>query len=272
MSVLGLGKRSGAAAIHALGPTGLRDVMPAAARMVAERYLLGGLALVENEFSEIATVAGLAAAEFAGPREEELLTLARELMPRLPFEQLDVLLIDRIGKDISGTCLDPNVLGRWLVDGVTDPDPPRARIIVARSLTPASHGNALGIGLLDFATDELADRVDLVKTYVNGMTAGWSALRKTRLPITLPTDREAVLAAVAACGRGPHELLRFLWIVDTLHLRVTAASRALWSEIGNDDGLELVGDVFPFPLDSEGRLAQLGDLVRSSSRERAVRE
>jgi hypothetical protein len=259
MAVVGLGKREGAAAMHALGPPGLRDLMPAAARLVASKLLVGGVAVVENDLGEIAAVAGLLPPEIGAEPEARLLAQARELLPRLPFGRLDVLLIDRIGKDLSGTCVDPNVLERWLVDGVEEPDPPTARIIAARSLTPGSHGNALGIGLLDFVTDELASAVDLTKTYVNGITAGWSALRRTRLPICLPSDRDVLRAAVTACGRRQDEPLRLLWIRDTLHLGITAASEALWDELPDDGSFELVGPAFPLAFDDQGRLPQLTD-------------
>jgi hypothetical protein len=260
MAVVGLGKREGAAAMHALGPPGLRDLMPEAARLVASRLLLGGVAVVENDLGQIAAVAGLRPAEIGGEPEARLLAKARDLLPRLPFGRLDVLLIDRIGKDISGTCVDPNIIDRWLVDGVHEPDPPCARIIAARALTPGSHGNALGIGLLDFVTAELASAVDLTKTYVNGITAGWSALRRTRLPICLESDHDVLRAAVTASGRRPDEPLRLLWITDTLHLAVTAASEALWDELPADGSFELAGPAFPLAFDDQGRLPLLADL------------
>jgi hypothetical protein len=266
MAAIGLGKREGAAAIHGLGPVGLRTIMPRAARMVAARFVLGGVAVVENEFGEPSAVAALVADEIAGPREMELLERARSHLPRLPFDDLDVLLIDRIGKDVSGTGVDPNVVGRWMVAGLPEPDPPRVRIIVARSLTPASGGNALGVGLVDFVTSELAARVDLAKTYVNGLTAGWSGLWRTRLPPVLATDREAVTVALATCGRPPGEPLRLLWITDTLDLRVAAASPALWAEAEADERLDLVGPPFGLPFGDRAELPPLAHLATATDR------
>ncbi len=266
MAVVGLGKRLGAASIHALGPAGLRDVMPRAARLVADRFLVGGLAVVENEVGEVATVAGLLPAEIGAEPEERLLESARNLMPRLPFAALDVLIVDRIGKDVSGTCVDTNVVGRLFVDGVEENRDPAPRIVVARRLTPGSHGNALGIGLVDFVTHDLSAQVDLTATYVNGLAAGWAGLRRMRLPISLPTDRDAVLAALTSCGRRPDEPPRVLWITDTLHVRTTAASRALWRDAEADDALALVGEEFPLPIDAAGGMPMLADLATTVAR------
>jgi hypothetical protein len=259
MAAIGLGKQVGAAAIHALGVPGLRDRMPAVGRFVARELLLGALAIVENEFDETQSLTGLVPADVGGELEMELLEEARASLPSLPHEPVDVLVVERIGKNVSGTGMDPNVTGRWLVNGLTEPDPPRVRCIVALSLTDASHGNALGVGLADFVTQRLVDAIDPVVTYTNGLTAGWMGLARLRMPIILPTDREAIAVAAAASGRRPDEPLRIVWIQDTLHTRTVAASRELCEEPRAD--LEQIGDFFDFPFDHAGGLQPLAQLA-----------
>jgi hypothetical protein len=260
MAAIGMGKQVGAAALHALGVPGLRDRMPAVGRFVAEKLLLGALGIVENEFDETQSLSGLLPADVAGPREAELLEQARASLPSLPFEPIDVLVVERIGKDVSGTGMDPNVTGRWLIAGLEEPDPPPVRCIVALSLTEASHGNALGVGLADFVTQRLADAIDPDVTYTNGLTAGWMGLARLRLPVVLPTDRDAITVAASASGRRPDEPLRLVWIQDTLHTRVVAASSALCEEVDGD--LEVLGDLFDVPLDAAGALQPLAQLAR----------
>jgi hypothetical protein len=259
MAAIGLAKQRGAQSMHRLGPVGLRDVMPAVGRFVSERLLLGGLAVVENQFDQTMLVEALGPHDIGGPREVELHNVARAELPRIPFSDLDVVVVERVGKDISGTGVDPNVLGRWLVLGLPEPLPPVTRSIVALDLTPASHGNALGIGLADFIPRRLADAIDPAKTYVNGLTAGWLGLARLKLPIVLPTDRDAISTAAAVCARAPADP-RLVWIKDTLETRTLAISRALWDEADRALGLELCGDPFAFAFDVDGRLVRLAEL------------
>jgi hypothetical protein len=257
MAAIGLGKQPGAAALHALGVPGLRDLMPAVGRFVAARFLLGAVAIVENEFDETESITGLLPADVGAAREAELLEQARTSLPRIPFDELDVLVVEQIGKDISGTGMDPNVIGRWLMAGLEEPSPPPVRCIVALGLSPGSHGNALGVGLADFVSQRLVDAIDLDVSYTNGLTAGWAGLKRLRLPIALPSDREAIATAVATCGRWADEPVRLVWIEDTLHTRVLAASEPLLAEAASRPDLELVGDGFAFPFDEAGTLAPL---------------
>jgi hypothetical protein len=257
MAAIGLGKQAGAATVHGLGTDGLRRVMPAVGRYVADRYLLGALAVVENEFDETALVRGLAPGEIGRSGETALLDLARSWLPRLPADDLDLLLIDRMGKDISGTGMDPNVIGRWLVPGLAEPDRPRIRCVVVLDLTDASHGNAIGVGLADFAPARLLAKIDFRAFYLNTMTSGWAGIRRGRLPIILPTDRDAVLAALAIAGPRARRAARVAWISDTLHTRRCAVSEALWPEVADGAGLRLSGEPFALPFDDQGGLRPL---------------
>jgi hypothetical protein len=264
MASIGLAKQSGAQRVHRLGSDGLRDLIPTVGRYVSERLLLGGLAVVENRLDQTMLVEALGPEDVGGPREAALLEAAAAELPRIPFGDLDVIVVERVGKDVSGTALDPNVVGRWLVMGLPEPQPPLTRSIVALDLTPASHGNALGIGLVDFVPRRLADGIDLAKMYVNGLTAGWLGFARCKLPIVLPTDRDAIATAAAVCERAPGDP-RLVWIRDTLETRTLAVSRALWGEAAADPELAFAGDAFPFAFDGEGRLVRLAELEQPAA-------
>jgi hypothetical protein len=262
MAAIGLSKQRGAQALHSLGPEGLRTLVPAVGHFVSERLLLGAVAIVENELKETLEVQALRPDDVGGEPEAALLQRARDSLPRIPFSSVDVLVIEQMGKDISGVGLDPNVTGRWRITGVEEEKSLAVRCIVALRVSPASHGNALGIGLVDFAPSALLDDVDLLKTYVNGMTSGWSGLARTRLPIVLPTDRDAIAAAVATCGRA--EAPRLVWIRDTLDTSVVAASEALWPEVGGRDDVEFLGTPFSFSFGDDCALPPLHSIVEQA--------
>lgn len=256
MCAIGLGKQAGAAVMHSRGPAGLRELIPAGARLVAERgLLLGGLAVLENQRDQTAAVHGVAASEVGGNGEAVLLEEARRLMPRIPISDLDVLVVDRMGKDISGAGLDTNVVGRMRVIGQPEPEPNAVTAIVVLDLTEGSHGNAMGIGTADFTTVRLLAKVDFEALYANGLTAGVIGIRRVALPYVMPTDLAAVCAAIAS--RGRQAPLRLAWIADTLHTEVLAVSPALLDEARARDDLEVVRELEPMPFDGEGRLRVL---------------
>ncbi len=258
MAAIGLGKQRGAQQIHAAGVRGLRDVMPEVARfLVARGILVGGLVVIENSLDQIAEVHGLLGSEIAGPPEEKLLRRAYELMPKIPFDVIDVLVVDRMGKDISGTGMDTNVINRLRIPGEEEPAGTRIASIVPLDLTDASHGNAAGIGLAEFIPARLAEKVDLASLYANALTAGIVGLERGQLPMILPTDRDAVLAAIATSGRTASEPIRLAWIADTLHTGTIAVSPALLAEAGTQADLEVLGAERPMPFDADGRLEPL---------------
>ena len=258
MTAIGLGKQRGAQTIHSAGVRGLRDLMPEAARrIVAAGYIAGGLAVVENQRDETAIISGLAAAEIGGAAEEALLRRARELMGRLPFEALDVLVVDRMGKDISGTGMDTNVLNRMRIPGEPEPEGLSIAGIVVLDLTEESHGNGVGMGLADFTVERLLAKLDLPSVYVNALTAGVAGHERAQLPIVLPTDRDAILAAIAGRGRPEAEPVRLAWISDTLHLETMAVSRALWEEAAGRDDLDRLASPVAMPLRPDGSLEPL---------------
>jgi hypothetical protein len=256
MAAIGLGKQAGARHLHSRGPAGLGRLVPAAARLLCDSGLLiGGLAIVENQRDETALLRGLAASEIGAGVEADLLEEARRLMPRIPFDDLDVLVVERIGKDVSGAGLDTNVIGRMRVVGQPEPEA-RVTAIVALDLTDASHGNAMGIGSADFTTARLVSKIDLAALYTNGLTAGVIGIQRMAIPCVMPTDLAAIRAAIACRGRDAP--LRLAWIADTLHTELLGVSPALLDEVPARSDLDVVRGLAPMPFGAMGGLRPLG--------------
>ena len=232
MAVVGFGKQPGAAQIHSCGPIEMRArLLRGIAALRDSGRLLGGLATVESTSGEVARVQALSAAEVGADAEQQLLDYARELVPPLPFDEIDVLIIERGGKDISGTTMDPNVTGRFWIHGLGDAESPRVSNIVLLDITDVSGGNVLGIGLADFIPASLANKIDWHKTYVNCFTAGASGVRRSRMPMVLPDEVACVKAALSMCGRGLQEPKRVVRIASTLHMTECSVSDAILADL-----------------------------------------
>ena len=232
MAVVGFGKQPGAAQIHACGPVEMRDrIVDGIAALRSTGRLLGGLGSIESASGEVVEVHALTADEVGGQREIDLTDRTRELVPPLPFPQIDVLIIDRGGKDISGTTMDPNVTGRFWVHGLDDLAEPDVSTIVLLDVTDVSGGNVLGIGFADFIPVSLAEKIDFRKTYVNCFTAGIAGVRRSRMPMVLPTEDDCVKAALSMCGRAFDQPKRVVRIESTLHLTRCWVSDLLLSEL-----------------------------------------
>jgi hypothetical protein len=230
MAVVGFGKQPGAAQIHASGPDTMRDLLlDGIAALKTTGRLLGGLGTIENGAGEVIVVEAVTAADFGTDHEIALTDLAKEHVPRLPFENVDVLIIEQVGKDISGVGIDPNVSGRYWVNGLEGEA--TASTIVVLGITETSHGNALGIGLADFTTTEVAAQIDWHKTYVNSFTAGPAGVRRSRMPMVLPSEDDAIKAALSMCGKPLAAPKRVVRIRSTLHLTDMWISEALLSEL-----------------------------------------
>lgn len=231
MAVVGFGKQPGAAQIHACGPELMaKRLLDGIAALRATGRLLGGVATIESCSGDVVRVEALDANEVGGDRERELTDYARNLVPRLPFRDIDVLIVERGGKDISGTTIDPNVTGRFWVHGLDDFDAPPATIVLL-GITEASGGNVLGIGLADFIPASVANIVDWEKTYLNCFTAGPSGVRRARMPMVLADEDECIRAALMMCGKAIDEPKRVVRIRSTLHLDRAWVSSNLVDEI-----------------------------------------
>lgn len=239
---VGLGKRRGAEIVHSRGPEGLRTRMPLMARMVIEHgKVLGGIALLENAEDYTAEVHFLQPEEIGREREAELVVRAKELIGRLPFDQIDALIVDELGKNISGCGMDTNVIGRLRIPGEADPISPRVNVIAALDLTPASHGNAAGVGLADFVPARMVEKIDWEATYINSITSGLGGIQRAALPIVLPTVRDTIATALRTCAQPDLERIRLVRVHNTLHLSEFYISAALLDEVRANPNLELIG-------------------------------
>ncbi|MGH3366358.1 MAG: DUF2088 domain-containing protein, partial [Nocardioidaceae bacterium] len=225
---IGLGKRFGAEGIHRYGPANLAVwIPPVARRIIDQGNVLGGLGIVENAYDRAASIAWLDPADIAGPGEQRLLVEAKRLMATLPFDDLDVAVIDLMGKNISGCGLDTNVIGRMMIRGSAEFGRPRIANIAVLDLTDESHGNASGLGLADFIPCRLLQKVDLRTTYINAMTSGLGGPQRAQVPITLSNDQSAIAAAILTCGRADPENARVVRARSTLDLEHLLVSESL---------------------------------------------
>ncbi len=228
MAVVGFGKQPGAFLVHSCGPIEMRDrLLDACAAVRGTGRLLGGIGSIESTTGDVVRIEGLGADDVGTELEHELTEYARTLVPALPFDEIDVLIVERGGKDISGTTMDPNVTGRFWVPGLDDLQKPRVSSIVLLDLTDISGGNALGIGFADFIPAALANKLDFRKTYINCFTAGPAGMRRSRMPMVLPDEASCIKAALSMCGRGPTEPKRVVRIGSTLHLTECSVSDPL---------------------------------------------
>ncbi len=246
MLAVGLGKHKGAQQMHAagLGPT-----LVEAARLILDRApVLAGIAVLENSLDETAEV-HVVPPDLFEETDRALLARAWQMLPRIPFDPLDVLIVDEMGKNISGTGMDNNVIGIGpRVGGKMEMGHPAVSTIVVLGLTPETHGNANGIGLADITTRRLVDSIDDKATYTNVLTTRlWSA---GRLPVIMETDREAIEVAVGEAAPGEVRLVR---IKNTLHLEDLEISEALLPE-AKQKGLTIVRGAQPLEFDGTDRL------------------
>jgi hypothetical protein len=252
---IGLGKQRGAQTIHGYGTRGLVELMPLAARCIIEKTgkVLGGLAIVENPRDETADLVFVEPEGIGAEAEHSLLERAASLMGALPFDALDVLIVDEMGKNISGTGMDTNVIGRMFVPGVPEEPRPSITALVVLDLTGESHGNAVGLGLADFTTEAFVKKIDWHATYTNGYTSGTGGLLRSRLPTVLPNDRAAIATAMRMCGQPDPARLRLARIKNTLQVAEVQFTTSLLEEAGQA-GVELTGPVAPMQFDASGRL------------------
>jgi hypothetical protein len=246
MVAIGLGKQRGAESIHDHGLA--QSIKPAAELSVQKSNVVLGLALVENAAHQIHTVCGVRPAQFV-ETDRELLKLSNRLLPRVPFDDLDVLVVGELGKNISGTGMDPNVIGMWRRTG-DQPSAPFYRRIAVLDVTPESDGNALGVGLADFTTERLFRKMDRRKSYMNALTANGHVTVK--LPVILADDREAIEVALKSAGSNGAP--RMVYIRNTLELGEMLISEALLPEAAAIDTIDVLEDPRPLSFDGRGNL------------------
>jgi len=255
MMAIGLGKHTGAIHYHRANiKYGYYDVITSVSRVVLEKSrILFGLGVVENAYDQTSLVAGILAGDIAG-EEKKLLRIAKANLARIPFDRGDVLVVDEMGKNISGAGMDTNVIGRTASQRDRAPMKPFFTRIVVRDLSDESYGNAVGIGLADIVTRRLVNKIDFKPTYINAVTS--TNIEAARIPVTLETDREALETAFSTCGNS-EEACRLVWIRNTLKLDQFIATESLLDEIHELPNLTVLERLGELPFDREGNLADL---------------
>jgi hypothetical protein len=254
MMLIGLGKHAGAKIYHRaiMDYSWLEIVTAVADSVLSKCKVICGVGIVENAYDETALIAGVAAHDFLR-REKELLVLAKEWMPRLPFSKVDLLIVDEIGKNISGSGMDTNVIGRKYNDHrATEKDSVNVKTIFVRGLTEVTHGNACGLGMAEFTNQRTIDSVDRRITAINAITGGHAPAAS--IPIAFDTDREVLENALPTIGLTDPENARVVHISDTLHLAEVLASEAYLPQIEQRDDLEIVEELRDMEFDEDGNL------------------
>lgn len=254
MMLIGLGKHEGARVYHkAIKDYTFDQIVRSVAReVIAKCNVLCGVGIIENGYEETAAIEVIAPDRIE-TREEELLQVAIEKMPRLPFDRADLLIIDEIGKEISGSGLDTNIVGRKHYDHFPAEDEfPKIKRIAVRRLTEATHGNATGIGMVEFCRSSLLEQMDVETTRINCLTSGH--VTAAMIPVDFSTDREIIDEALNTVGFCDAESARVIWIRNTLHLTEVCCSAAYLGEIEDRKDLELIGEPEPLRFDNDDNL------------------
>ena len=229
MLAIGLGKAVQAANIHNYGTRGLRELIaPVAQLMLAKGKIIAGLGIVENAYDRLMHIKGLMPEMFVAG-ERELLAMARRNMPRLPVDKLDILIVEQMGKNFSGTGMDTNIIGRLKIQGEAEPGSPAIKRIAVLDLSEASAGNVYGIGLADFTTKKLVDSIDYEATYANMLTTNF--FERVKIPYIAADENAAVEAALKTCALESNENARIIRIKNTLDMENIQVSQSVFEEI-----------------------------------------
>lgn len=250
MISIGLGKQKGAEACHQLGFKHMAEHVPAMAEIAIEKKpILFAVATVENAYDKVARLDVLKAEDIR-EKEPELQALSKELLPGILIDDIDVLVIDEIGKNISGDGMDPNITGRY-------PTPyahggPNVSKMAVLDLTKETEGNANGVGTADFTTERLVDKMDTDATYANGLTS--TVVGPTHISTAMPTDKAAIQAAIKTCNILDFTKVRVVRIKNTLAVGEIEVSETLLDDVKNNPNMEIASDAFELPFDDEGNL------------------
>jgi len=253
MIIIGMGKHKGALMAHRLTikhgfATMFKEVLPVIRRALPFFF---GVGIIENQYDQTASLHILEPQNFY-EGEKELLKKAREIMPRLPFKQMDVLVVDEIGKNISGAGMDPNVTGRLFFIGSPPLKEPKITRIFVRDLTPETEGNAIGIGFAEYTTTRLAKKIDPVPTAINAITG--MGPECGRIPIAFDKDRDALQAAYDNSVVIDPKDLRLVWVKNTLELEYLWASEPMLQEAKANSNIEVVSAPQDIPFDKNGNM------------------
>jgi hypothetical protein len=259
MMTIGMGKIIGATTLHTYGMEMFGTLLPEAAKVIMSKInFMFGVAMVENAHDETALVEAVPA-EAVFTREPELQALAKQMMPRIKFDEVDVLIVEQIGKNISGSGMDPNITGRnnrksdWNMK-------PEVKKIAILGLTPETHGNACGIGSGDVITMRLYKEMDVGITYANIITSTY--LDGGAIPIIMNTDHDAIALACKTVVRTKPQDLKIVRILDTLHLTQIQISEALYRDaVKRPDDFEILGELETLAFDARGRIVPMNHTI-----------
>jgi len=250
--VIGLGKEKSARAIHSLGIYGLKSIIPKAAKLIIKKApIIQGIGILENGYGQIMKIS------FASPEniikvDSELLKESKRITPNLPVNEVDVAITQEIGKNISGTGFDTNIIGRLNINGEREAKTPKIRKLVVLNITKESHGNALGIGLADVTTRELVNKINYKNMYTNAITSTF--LNRVKIPITADTEKEAVEIAIKTCWQPNQKDLKLLIMKNTLDLEYLYISEAIWNEIKDRKNFKICGKWEHLSFSSDGKM------------------
>lgn len=250
MMAIGLGKQRGAEVIHRDGFGRFREYIPMFGKVILEKApILCGLALLENPYDKTRDIVGLTPVEII-EKEPALLLRAKSYMPRILFDKCDVLIVDEMGKDISGDGMDPNISGRFPTPfaqgGI------KAQRVAVLDLTEASHGNACGIGLADITTRRLLEKMSFEATYPNAITN--TVTDEMKIPMVMESDRLAIQAAIKTCNDFDPANPKVIRIRSTAHMEAIAISSALLPLAQENPQIEVLGQPAPMAFDAKGNL------------------
>ncbi|TKH03445.1 DUF2088 domain-containing protein [Peribacillus simplex] len=240
MTAVGMGNHQQALQIHKHGVSGLKNIMPEVAKVIFKKAnILCGIAIIENALEQTAIIEAIPT-ENIHLRECELLKKSISFMPKLPVDELDILIVDEIGKNYSGTGMDTNIIGRIGIHGEDESNSPSIKYIIASDLSEESHGNALGIGLADLTTKRLFGKINFKKMNENVITTTF--LKRASIPIVLDNDREALKVALHSLGINPVDA-RIIRIPNTLHLEQMYVSESIYREIATLNHIEVLTEI-----------------------------
>lgn len=250
--VVGLGGPKGAQQFHSFGSEELSHLLVEMGEVMLEKLpVVGALAIIENAYEETAMIQALGK-EGLIERESQLLAYSKSLMPSLPAENIDLLIVEEMGKNYSGTGLDTNIIGRIRIEGVPEPKSPAISKIAVFDLSEESHGNATGIGLADFVTNKLVEKVDREATYLNCLTSTF--VIRAAIPMYFETEEKVINAALMSLGGKPIEQLRIIIIPNTLYLSESYVSEALLKDLKQKDNIEIEAAPKVLAFDGKGNL------------------
>jgi len=253
MITVGMGKIDGAKTFHSrtVGHSYDYLVQTIARKVLATGKILCGIAIIENAYHQTATIEAISPNNIE-LREKELLLYSKKLMPSLPVEKADILIIDRLGKNISGVGIDPNITGRRYRINHHWPDNPNITRLAVMDITPESMGNAVGVGLADFCSSTLVNKIDKRITYLNAVTSRNTIC--SNIPLHFDTDHEMMEQMLISIGDIPPEEVRLLRIRDTLSLICIEASEALLPELKNHPNVSAISELYDMEFDENQKL------------------